>query len=326
MEMRMKNGFKALVAMAVALACAAHAQTKVEFKSQVCVNEKSFLDACRPITVPGTDYEASKEAIVLITHGSDGVDERHHRYARHLRSMGISALVIDHWKPRGVTGVQSDFVRFARQGANAQNLVIDIFHAAAHFRGLGYSKVGYLGESMGGGVAVLLTKAEYQQHFRRVSGAAPEPLDAVVGLYGNCNERYSYDRFLPVPTLLITGELDANTPAKTCRDYVAEWVDKRGGRFTFIELPGQHHDFDAEFPLQKSHSAQNPAKCISVVDLDKITSTLTGETYPNTPVGWERWRSKCLMKPNEVNVSYGHTGDKNAGFKAWGLFFNGTLF
>jgi dienelactone hydrolase len=298
------------------------AQSNIEFQSQNCTSDLKFLDKCKPLLVNGTFYKASSDSIVFITHGSQGVDERHHRYAQHLNSHGISALVVDHWKARGVWDVQRDFVRFAKQGANAHNMVIDIQHATHHFRSLGYTKFGYLGESMGGGVGVLLTKKEWQNHFARVSNKAANKLDAIVGLYGNCNERYTYDAFLPIPMLMMTGELDANTPAKTCRDYISEWSSVRGAKMEFMELPGQHHDFDAGFKLMKSQNAENPARCVSLVDLNKITSLRTGENFPNTPDGWNTWRRSCLMKPNEIPVFYGNTGNPNTGFDQWGKFFD----
>lgn len=297
------------------------AQTSIKFPSQVCLSEKSFLDSCKSLMVSGEYYEASKESIVLITHGSQGVDERHQRYAKYLQSLGISSVVLEHWKSRGVWDVQRDFVRFARAGANSHNMILDIQHAINFFKAQGYKKFGFIGESMGGGVAVLLTKREWQNHFARVSGLKPNQFDAIVGLYGNCNERYSYDAYLAIPMLMITGELDANTPAKTCKDYIAEWANPRGAKMEFIELAGQHHDFDAGFPLQKSANAQNPAKCISQVDLNSIKATLTGAVYPNTPAGWDEWRKSCLMKPNEIDVRYGHTGNPNTGFEEWGNFF-----
>lgn len=315
------KNFSKLVAMFLLSALTAVAQNNVEFTSQACTSEKGFLDTCKPLLVKGALYEASKEALVIVTHNSAGVDERHHRYAKHLQSLGISAVVIDHWKARGVWDVQRDYVQFAKRGANAHNMLIDTQHGIHYFRSLGYKKFGFIGESMGGGVAVLLAKKEWQQHFSRVSGKTPNQLDAIVGLYGNCNERYSYDGYLNSLMLIIAGELDEDAPAKTCREYVAEWANPRGARITFIELPGQHHDFDAGFSLMKSQQAQNPSRCISKIDLKNITATLTGKIYPNTPAGWNEWRSTCILKAYENPARYGNTGDPNTGFKEWGRFF-----
>jgi dienelactone hydrolase len=297
------------------------AQSIVEFPSQLCLSRNQFLDDCKPLAVKGTFYEASKESIVMVTHNSDGIDERHHRYGTYLKSLGISAVVIDHWKARGVWGAQRDFVAWAKRGANSHNMVIDVQHAILYFKGLGYKKFGYLGESMGGGVAMLLNKKEWQHHFARVSGKSPSQLDSIVGLYGGCNERYSYDQFLSSPMLMVTGELDGDAPAKTCRDYIAEWANLRGAHITFLELPGQHHDFDAGYTLQKFPQSQNPSRCMSVVDQKTITGTLTGKSYPNTPDGWNEWRSNCLLKAYENPALYGNTGDPNIGFKEWGEFF-----
>ena len=320
MHLMLRNFSLKFIAFLCLTIFSAYAQTTIAFSSQLCLSGKQFLDDCKPLNVEATLYQASKESIVIVTHNSDGVDERHHRYGKYLQSLGISAVVIEHWKSRGVWGAQRDFVGWAKRGANAHNMVIDVQHAIHHFKNLGYQKFGYIGESMGGGVALNLTKKEWQHHYSRVSGKSANQLDSIVGLYGSCNERYSYDGYTASPMLMIMGELDGDAPAKTCRDYAFEWANPRGAKITYLELPGQHHDFDAAFPLKKLQTSQNPSRCISTVDLKTITATLTGKTYPNTPDGWNEWRTICILKAYENPASYGNTGDPNTGFKEWGAF------
>lgn len=299
------------------------AQTKISIPSQNCLSKSSFLDTCNAINLAGAYYKANSDTVVIITHNSVGVDERHHRYARHLNSLGFSAVVIDHWGARGVSNAQWDFVGAARRGATAHNMVIDVYHSTAYFKQNGYAKVGFIGESMGGGVGVLLSKREWQHHFRRVSGQNPITLDAIAALYGNCNERYVYDNYLSVPLLILIGSEDADAPASTCRSY-AEYANGKGAKYEFTELPGQHHDFDASFPLTKA-MAQNPSRCQAEVSYTHIHGKLTNKQYPNTPKGWEEWKGDCILKAHENPAKYGHTGNPNTGFFEWGEFFRKIL-
>ena len=295
------------------------AQDMISFPSQTCLSKTQFLDSCNPVNVTGKFYKASGDALVIVTHNSAGTDERHYRYAEHIQSLGFSALVVDHWKSRGISDAQKNFIEVGKRGGNIHNMVVDVNWAMRHFQSKGFKKFGFIGESMGGGVAMALTKEEWQSTFRRVSGQESVRLDAIVGLYGNCNERYTYDRFLNSPMLMITGDKDTNTPAKTCKDYIEEWATPRGANMRFMSLPGQYHDFDADFKLFMSPSAQNPSRCIATVDIKTIRATLTGKTYANTPDGWNVWKSDCLE--NNSTTMYGHTGDRRTGFKEWSAFF-----
>ena len=299
------------------------AQEVLSFPSQTCLSKEQFLDSCSPLTVTGKFYKATGDALVIVTHSSAGTDPRHYRYAEHIKSLGFSALVIDHWQSRGLADAQKNFVEVGKRGGNIHNMLIDVNWAMRHFQAKGYKKFGFIGESMGGGVAMALTKEEWQSTFRRVSGQEPVRLNAIVGLYGNCNERYSYDRFVSTPMLMITGDKDTNTPAKTCKDYMEDWAIPRGANMHFMSLPGQYHDFDADFKLFMSPSAQNPSRCIATVDLKTIRATLTDKTYPNTPDGWNVWKRDCLE--NNSNAMYGNTGDKQTGFKEWSAFFTRHL-
>lgn len=303
------------------------AQENVSFRSQKCLSKERFLDDCSWITVTGKLYRASStsDTLVIVTHNSAGTDPRHYRYAEHINTFGYSALVIDHWKSRGIKDAQKDFAEASTRGGNAHNMVFDVNWAMIHFKELGFNKFGFIGESMGGSVAMLLAKREWQYHFSRITGRVPVSLSAIVGLYGNCNERYSYDKYLDIPTVMITGSNDENTPAKTCKDYIEEWAKPRGAKMTFIELPDQHHDFDADFSLRSFRDAENPAKCISTVDLRLITSVATGETYPNTPAGWAAWKNVCMQPGFKSKAKYGHTGNIRTGFNEWSRFLTTHL-
>lgn len=301
----------------------AQAQTDVSIPSQNCLSRQSFLDDCTPVTVPAKLYKTAGNSVVIVTHNSAGIDERHHRYARHLNSIGLSALVVDHWGARGLSNAQWDFIGAGRKGANAHNMVIDVYHTVAYLRQNGYSKVGYIGESMGGGVGVLLSKREWQHHFRRVSRSEPITLDAIASLYGNCNERYVYDNFLSVPLLILIGSEDGDAPAQTCKSY-SDYANSKGARYQYIELAGQHHDFDAPYPLKRG-SSQNPARCVSDVTYTHIVGKFNGKQYPNNPRGWDEWKSDCLYRGHENPARYGHTGNPNTGFTEWSNFFIQTL-
>ena len=92
------------------LSTSAYAQDRriLNIESRNCVHIVKFNDKCDPQTVKGTLYKPKNptDAVVIIVHGSQGVDERHENYAKHLNSIGFAALLLDSWNLRGIDEAQ----------------------------------------------------------------------------------------------------------------------------------------------------------------------------------------------------------------------------
>ena len=322
-------GVFAICAIA-ALPALSQTPSRITFPSVSCIHDKAFDDNCTKLSVSAELFlPASKtQAVVIISHGSQGLDERHPAYAKHLVNNGMAALVVAHWQSRGITQSQRDFAANEKRGARAFNQALDAL-SAIEFLARSHpdlKKFGYLGESAGGTAALWTRRPYLYKVYKRVWGVESRVPDATVGLYSGCFERNSEDRFLPKPLLLISGELDNNTPAALCWRY-ADWINERGGQAEVIGLPGQHHDFDAPYPVRQSPNAENPSQCASLIDsaLKKRIWEKTGEAFDLTAEGYRAFQRKCLDASKGIRVAGGNTGSMRTGYAEWTAFFRKYL-
>lgn len=293
----MKSIIKTILAAAFAtLTAAAAAQSKqietaagtaeaVTWPSLLCLNQPQFH--CQAMNGSGQLFrETGQNKIVMISHGSQGVDARMYDYVKHLRKAGFAALIIDHWSPRGIGRSDADYVAAAAKGANEINMTSDSLTAADWLRGQGFTKVGSIGESQGGQAVIGLTqKWEYEIVDRFVSRIysrqfKARPLNAVIGMYGFCGFRnLNRDGYHNTPFLFITGEVDDETPSKYCEAYVP-YMNERGGNASIVVLEGEGHSFDAPFKRQRNLFSPHYAKCNIVVEKDRVVELNTGDSIP----------------------------------------------
>ena len=127
---------------------------KVTWDSIVC---PSSPPGCQKMQAQGFLFATpGAKSVVLISHGSQGIDSRMYDYVDALRKEGFAALVIDHWGPRGISVTHEDYVAAGRKGGNEFNMAADSLTAADFLSGRGYAKVGSIGESQGGAAAVMI--------------------------------------------------------------------------------------------------------------------------------------------------------------------------
>ena len=126
---------------------------------------------CEPITLPAYLMKASdRAALVIISHGSQGLDKRHGDYARQLVANGMNAIVLGHWEARGLGKIQFDYDKARRQGGDSPNQAMDVLTAATYFKERpewANAKVGHIGESMGGTTAMNLMRPLSAACFQR---------------------------------------------------------------------------------------------------------------------------------------------------------------
>ena len=297
---------------------------KIKINSITCVHLVSFNDKCDPVSISGTLLvpEKSTDAIVIIVHGSQGVDERHFNYAKHLNSIGFAAVILDSWTARGIGKAQFDFSSNEKKGARGYNLALDVLRTAEflQLQPYGFKRIGHLGESMGGTAAIWLTKPYLYFEYKKLFSNKPPNLQANVALYGGCFERASNDKFISIPTLFLGGELDNDTPAIYCEKF-ADWMNSRGGIANSIILQGQHHDFDAPYKLHTAPRAENPSDCASYMDGGYRTWEKTGEKFPMNADGYKSFQQKCVRSATIAPVKTGYIESQLTGFKEWGEFF-----
>jgi dienelactone hydrolase len=294
---KMMNGISTKIlrsALAVSLAgwlVHAPAQTarpeqaeKVSFPSVVCKQDPTV---CEKMT--GTGYlfaRPGQKKVVLISHGSQGVDSRMYDYVDALQREGFAAMVLDHWTPRGIGVTHDDYRAAGLLGGNELNMNFDSHLAADWLRTeRGFDKIGSIGESQGGASAIWLQRKWFheliERNVKRLYGRdfKVQPLDAVVSLYAYCGIRNARrDAFVDKPILFIVGEVDDETPPRYCERMV-EWMNARGGRAQIIVLKGEGHSFDAPYQRHRAFGPQY-ANCDILIDERGVTNENTGETTP----------------------------------------------
>jgi dienelactone hydrolase len=218
----------------------------------------------------------------MISHGSQGIDSRMYDYVDSLQKEGLAALVIDHLTPRGIGVTHDDYSAASRKGGNELNMAADSLTAAAWLREKGFEKVGSLGESQGGGAAVMMqqkfAQALLERNFRRLYGTPFQlkSVDAVVGMYPYCGYRNAKrDAYASTPFLFITGEEDDETPSRYCERHVG-WMNERGGNAAIVTLAGEGHSFDAPYKRRRNVFGPHYAKCDVLVDESGVTELNSG--------------------------------------------------
>jgi dienelactone hydrolase len=112
---------------------------------------------------------------VVVLHGCDGVGRHYRVWARRLVAWGYVALLVDSFRPRGVTTVCNQTMLVA-----PQLRAFDAFNAADYLRSLPYvraDRIGVIGFSHGGS-SVLRAVTETDQNLK--------PFAAAVAFYPGC--------------------------------------------------------------------------------------------------------------------------------------------
>lgn len=170
-------------------------------------------------------------------------------WANRIVERGYAVLLVDSFTPRGAAACQIPSYFPAR----VDEVVSDAFAALEHLRQrpeIDARRIGVLGFSYGASAALRTASARY-----RPAGGS---FQAVASFYPMCvspRSDWPYEaqersnnlyRDVEVPTLVLMGEADNDTPnvASNCARVVGEL--KRAGRPIAIELyPGAGHSFDA---------------------------------------------------------------------------------
>lgn len=296
------------------------------FKSFACVGFYPNWK-CDTIQVQGWMAKASTDdALVVISHGSQGLDKRHSDYARYLQGQGINAVVLAHWEARGLGKIQSDYNLARTKGGNSWNMAIDAYMTMLSFRAQekwSKTKFGYVGESMGGSAVRDSIRPWIRKAVNELVNVPVKPFDAVASLYPGCFDKNTVEHFMPVPMLFVLGEIDDDTPAELCKKQTL-WINERGGQAEWVELKGQPHDYDAPHYWKRFRGIENSSKCGNVQDQGEFTLNETGKKYPATAEGYKIMWKDCVSL-SRGDVMSGNTGNPQMGYKEWTAFFQKKL-
>jgi dienelactone hydrolase len=196
---------------------------------------------------------------IVILHGCDGVGRHVRLWAQQLVDWGYAAIVVDSFRPRGITTVCNHGMLVP-----PELQAMDAFNAANFLRGLpnvAGDRIGVIGFSHGGWAVLkaVLTDTAGQ--------AAAKPFAAAVAFYPGCDPPHSA---LATDTLILIGEADDWTPVERC----ARWRDlvaKNGHALQMKTYPNALHAFDA--PAMPHYHVGHYVGRNSEVAADALTET-----------------------------------------------------
>jgi dienelactone hydrolase len=253
---------------------------------------------------PGT----GRVPAVVIVHGSGGVsDSREFRYACEMSAMGVAALVIDSFKPRGIGNTVSD-----QEQVSSVEMAMDAFAAlkalAAHPR-LDASRIGIFGFSKGGTVSLLTA------HERHIARAALPPglrFALHVPFYPACTTHYLRRKTSGAPIYMLIGGADTYAGVAPCTEYT-EKLKSDGAKIEVKIYRDAAHGFDTDRAYNVP-KGENWSRCIFDEQPDGSYKERTSGIVTDDAKGrrMEAARQKALATCR----SYGVSGGPNAAAKA----------
>ncbi len=234
-------------------------QNKLDESEKIAVEAEIFLPPNGTAPLPA----------VILMHGSGGRSSKLDRYADALNDEGFAAVVLDSFTPRGVrtTGRRQEQVSTASMIGDVYALLNVL---ASHPR-IDGSRVGIVGFSKGGSVAMLSADEKVRRHLAQGS----RRFAAHVAFYPGCVIKLMQVETTGAPLLVLLGASDSYTPPEQCERYVARM---REAEFPVhsITYPNAHHAFDSRFPVRQSQFDYSYGNC--EVEVDENGRGLDGKT------------------------------------------------
>jgi uncharacterized protein len=213
-------------------------------------------DHGHPIAVAGRLQMpvTGKSAIpaVVIMHGTDGVSARGVYYATALNRAGIATFEIDQWGARNLAGGAD-----GRPNSVPETLP-DAFGALgllASTPGIDPKRIGIMGFSWGGVVAMLVSTQRYQDEF----GAAGPGYAAAMPFYPVCwgynhVPGYEFKGLRPIPIRIVAAGADEyDEGVQPCRDLISSLPREEQNRLSLKIYANAPHAFDG-FGASHAHS------------------------------------------------------------------------
>src|SRR5437762_10357646 len=177
-----------------------------------CATSVSFHSADGTTTVDGTLFKpdgAGPFPVVVLLHGCGGIRPHFVQWARAIRDMGYVALLVDSFRPRGITNICADSQTMASMTTDR---VADAYGALRYLKGVPFvdgDRVALMGWSHGGWTTL---EAMAPRHYR----GSPDQFRAAIAFYPYCRDALTGP--FRAPLLVLIGGSDDWTPAKKCED------------------------------------------------------------------------------------------------------------
>jgi dienelactone hydrolase len=220
----------------------------------------------QPVQVTAEIYwpaAAGPVPALVIHHGSGGVsDTREGRFAREIVAMGVAAVVIDSFKPRGVASTVQDQSAVTGQDFNLDALMA--LKALGSNSRINRARIGITGFSKGG-TSALMAAHEAQV----VAAGIPAGLRYAlhVPFYPSCSAQYYRPQTTGAPIYMLLGGADTYVGFEPCQTY-GEALRAAGARVEVTVFPGAPHGFDGGRSYFDPRG-ENYAKCVFQQQADR---------------------------------------------------------
>lgn len=202
---------------------------------------------------PPNAPEDRKLPAVIFVHGSSGPLGRHERWLGLIHDLGIATIRADHLRARGQFSTIGDHTNLTGAAMTAD--VLRLLKAAAAHPRLDPARIGIMGSSKGGGVAIY---GAWTPLRRRIAG---EQRFAVhIALYPPCIYWQRKD-FSGAPILLMIGSEDNWTGVRHCVESTRELQEAGVGNIEVKLYSGAHHGFDSGTALRTISNGYSLVDC-----------------------------------------------------------------
>jgi dienelactone hydrolase len=220
------------------------------------ISDEQFLkgDASgRPTTISGTLRVArgsGRLPLVILVHGSGGIEENIAAWEKIFASMGISTFAIDSFTGRGIVSTVADQSQLGRL-----NMVLDLYRSLAVLAAdprIDPDRIAVMGFSRGGQATLYAALKRFQKMWNP-SGIDPA---VYIALYAPCITTYIDDtRVTDHPIRIFHGRSDDWVEIAPCRAYF-ERLKRTAKDVQMIEFANTWHAYD--YPSLPSHPAVVP--------------------------------------------------------------------
>ncbi len=199
---------------------------------------------------------------MIIMHGSGGVRaKREVAYAREFNAMGVAAIIIDSFSPRGIRTTvrdQSQLSSFDMVQDAAHTLQVIARHPA-----IDPARIGMIGFSKGGTVVI---KSALRQYTLAGNDAG---FALLIAMYPWCGDMpFDFHAANGAPLHMLLGALDRYAGVDSCREFARKFA-AQGGNLTLKVYPDAQHDWDYPGSTHWIDAAgENSSRCI----YDEISS------------------------------------------------------
>ncbi len=181
---------------------------------------------------------SGRRPLVILVHGSGGIEENITRWEKVFASLGISTFAVNSFTGRGIVSTVADQSQLGRL-----NMIIDVYRSLAVLAAdprIDPDRIAVMGFSRGGQAALYASLKRFQKMWNP-SGIEPA---AYIALYAPCVTTYIDDTEVSDrPIRIFHGTSDDWVEIAPCRAY-AERLKHTAKDVQMIELPHAWHAFD----------------------------------------------------------------------------------